>query len=191
MNFKSKQSGAVLLISLVILLVLTLLAISGMQGSVMQERMATAQRDGMLALETAERAMREAEAALDNLPDLNDFGSTTGFYESTAGSTNSPPSPFGANTWSRSGQTGDPVSAIAASSVDGTSPMYFFDYKGTVTLDSESQLPRDISQYGGQAPAEFDYARIVVRAPGPSGTSARILEGFYLFQPGGLAGGNE
>ena len=37
--------------SLVILLVLSLLALSGMQGSIMQERMTTAQRDGMLALE--------------------------------------------------------------------------------------------------------------------------------------------
>lgn len=188
---KNTQKGAVLLVSLVILLVLSLLAISGMQGSVMQERMASAQRDGMLALEIAERAMVEAEAALDGLSDLDDFGSTTGFYESTPGSSAPPPSPFSATTWSKSGETGDPVNAIEASAVDGIEALYFYDYKGKVTLDAEAQLPRDLSQYGASGPTEFDYARIVVRAPGPSGTSARLLEGFYIFQPGGLAGGNE
>jgi type IV pilus assembly protein PilX len=187
----SKQSGAVLFLSLVILLVLTLLAMSGMQGSVMQERMATAQRDGMLALEIAERAMFEAEAALDGLSNLDDFGTSKGFYESTAGSSTPAPSPFAAGTWSKDTGTGEPDNAISASAVDGVEAAYFFDYKGKVTLDSEGQLPRDLGQYGAETPTEFDYARIVVRAPGPSGNSARLLEGFYVFVPGGLAGGNE
>jgi type IV pilus assembly protein PilX len=190
MNLVQRQSGAVLLMSLIILLVLTLLAISSMQGSVMQERMTSAQRDGMLALEFAERALVEAETRLDGLSDLDDFGSTTGFYESVSGSGSAPPSPFAASTWSRSGETGDPVSAIAATAVNGQEPLYFYDYKGSVTLDAQGQLPRDLSQYGAVGPTEFEYVRIVVRAPGPSGTSNRLLEGFYVFQPGGLAGGN-
>ncbi|WP_199458091.1 MULTISPECIES: pilus assembly PilX family protein [unclassified Marinobacter] len=182
-----KQKGAALLLSLVILLVLTLLAVSGMQGSTMQERMSTAQRDGMLALEIAETAMREAESTLDNLSDLSDFGSTTGFYDGTLSST-TVPSPFTKATWSP--DPADPNNAIDGTAVNGVTPQFLFEYKGKVVVDSQGQLPRDFSQYGSAGPAEFDYARILVRAEGPSGSSRRLLEGFYVFQPGGLAGGN-
>jgi len=184
MKIANKQKGAVLLVSLVILLVLTLLAVSGMQGSIMQERMSTAQRDGMFALEIAENAMREAEAALDGLSDLSDFGSTTGFYDGTD-TTTTVPSPFAAATWSLDGSS-DPDNAVKGTAVNGVDPLFMFEYKGKVTVDSEGQLPRDFSQYGAAGAAEFDYARILVRTSGPSGSSMRLLEGFYVFQPGGL-----
>jgi type IV pilus assembly protein PilX len=188
MKIVNRQKGAALLLSLVILLVLTLLAVSGMQGSIMQERMSTAQRDGMFALEIAETAMREAEATLDGLTDLSGFGAKTGFYDGTNPST-SVPSPYTAGTWKTNG-SGDPVNAIKGTAVNGVVPLFMFEYKGKVTVDSEGQLPRDFSQYGSEGPAEFDYARILVRASGPSGSSMRLLEGFYVFQPGGLGGSN-
>ncbi|MDS1310567.1 pilus assembly PilX family protein [Marinobacter xiaoshiensis] len=188
MRMMIKQKGAALLLSLVILLVLTLLAVSGMQGSTMQERMSTAQRDGMFALEIAETAMREAEATLDGLSDLSGFGSTTGFYDGTLAST-TVPSPFSAATWGLDG-SGNSQTAIKGTAVNGVDPQFMFEYKGKVVVDSQGQLPRDFSQYGSAGPAEFDYARILVRTAGPSGSSMRLLEGFYVFQPGGLAGGN-
>ncbi|RBW48201.1 PilX N-terminal domain-containing pilus assembly protein [Marinobacter sp. F3R11] len=184
MQIANKQKGAALLLSLVILLVLTLLAVSGMQGSIMQERMSTAQRDGMLALEIAETAMREAEATLDGLSDLDDFGSVTGFHDGTDPS-GLAPSPFASESWELDG-SGDPKEAIKGTAVDGVTPLYMFEYKGKVVVDAEAQLPRDFSQYGSEGSAEFDYARILVRTAGPSGTSTRLLEGFYVFLPGGL-----
>ncbi|MGQ7276011.1 pilus assembly PilX family protein [Marinobacter sp. V034] len=183
MQIGIRQRGAALLMSLVILLVLTLLAVSGMQGSIMQERMASAQRDGVLALEVAETAMGEVEAILDGMSDLSDFGSTKGFYQ-----TGDAPIPSDAVTWTKD-TNGDNVSVADASAVNGIVPRYFIEYKGTVTLDAEGQLPRDMGQYGGSGPTEFDYARIVVEARGPSGQSRRLIEGFYVFQPGGLGGG--
>jgi len=183
-----KQRGVALLMSLVILLVLSLLAVSGMQGSIMQERMSTAQRDGMLALEIAETAMREAESTLDNMSDLSSFGNDTGFIDGTD-ATVTMPSPFAASTWALDG-AGDPTNAIKGSTVRGVTPLFVVEYKGKVVVDSEGQLPRDFSQYGSEGPAEFDYARILVRASGPSGSGVRLLEGFYVFQPNGLAGGN-
>ena len=188
MQIVNRQKGAALLLSLVILLVLTLLAVSGMQGSIMQERMSTAQRDGMFALEIAETAMREAEATLDGLSDTTDFGSTTGFYDGTDPNS-TVPSPFTAATWDLDG-SGDPDNAVKGTTVNGVDPLFMFEYKGKVTVDPEAQLPRDFSQYGGAGAAEFDYARILVRTAGPSGSSMRLLEGFYVFQPGGLGGGN-
>src|SRR5690606_35890413 len=60
-GFAGTQRGAALFVSLMLLLVLTILAISSMQGTVLQEQMVSAQRDGQIAFEGAEHAMREAE----------------------------------------------------------------------------------------------------------------------------------
>ncbi len=172
-----QQQGAALLLSLVLLLVLTLLAISGMQGSVLQEQMASAQRDGFIALEIAEQAMRDVEEALDELPDLDAFGSESGFYKSGEA-----PNVFAEETWDP-----DENASGVAPDVDGITPRFIAEYLGKVILDAEGQLPRDLGNYGGGESAEMDYARIVVMAQGPSGQSRRILEGFYVFKPEGLS----
>src|SRR5690606_36427445 len=49
-----RQRGAALLVSLVLLLIMTVLAISSMQGTVLQEGMVSAQRDAQIAIEGAE-----------------------------------------------------------------------------------------------------------------------------------------
>lgn len=174
MNRLSNQAGIALLLSLVILLVLSLLAISGMQGSVMQERMASAQRDGVVALETAEAGLREAETVLDGLTDLDDFGATTGYYDTT-----NAPDPFADATW----VAGNSAVTIAGAAVDGRTPRYFFEYKGPVELSSEDELPRDLGVQNRSGDVKLESARIVVMGPGPSGNSRRLLETFYVFDP--------
>jgi type IV pilus assembly protein PilX len=59
------QKGAVLILSLVILIIMTLLGITGMKNTVMQERMAGNQRNSALALQSAESALRAAEIAIE------------------------------------------------------------------------------------------------------------------------------
>ncbi len=170
----SRQSGVALLMSLVILLVLSLLAISSMQGSVMQERMATAQRDGVVSLETAEAGLIQAETVLEGLTNLDDFGTEAGFFEPADEEL---PNPYDPNIWS------DDDLTIAGTTIDGRTPRYFFEYKGKVKLEQEGELPRDLGgqQQGGSA--ELDSARIVVMGPGPSGESRRVIEAFYVFDP--------
>jgi len=55
------QTGAALLISLILLLVLTFLGISSMQTTTLEERMAANQKDYYLAFEAAEYALVVAE----------------------------------------------------------------------------------------------------------------------------------
>jgi type IV pilus assembly protein PilX len=55
------QQGSVLVISLILLLVMTLLGLSAMQNSVMEEMMAGNTRDKHLAFQSAEAALRDAE----------------------------------------------------------------------------------------------------------------------------------
>ncbi|ANI13370.1 hypothetical protein A9C11_04940 [Pseudomonas citronellolis] len=58
------QQGAVLVVALIMLLLLTIIGISSMRGTTMEERMAGNLRDQSLALQAAEAAMRQGEAAV-------------------------------------------------------------------------------------------------------------------------------
>ena len=59
------QRGATLIVSLLVLVVLSLLSISAMNSAAMQERMSGHLRDGQLAFESADAALRDSEQRLD------------------------------------------------------------------------------------------------------------------------------
>jgi len=59
---RSAQRGVVLAVVLILLLVMTLLAVASLSGTVLEERMSTAQVDRSLSLQAAEAALREVES---------------------------------------------------------------------------------------------------------------------------------
>jgi len=70
------QKGVVLVVALVFLVILTLLGVSNMQVGLMEERMTSSFNDrNSLALESAEQALREAEAYLNGVA-IGPFNST-------------------------------------------------------------------------------------------------------------------
>lgn len=60
------QSGAALMVGLVLLLILTILGITILQVTLMQERMARNLRDQNIAFQAAEAALRAGEAEINN-----------------------------------------------------------------------------------------------------------------------------
>jgi type IV pilus assembly protein PilX len=62
-----KQSGFVLVVALLFLVMITILALAGAQTSLFGERIAGNERDRMIALQAAEAAMKDAERDLRNL----------------------------------------------------------------------------------------------------------------------------
>lgn len=76
----ARQKGSALLVSLIMLLLITLVAVGGMQGTILQERMTGNLRDRDLAFQAAEAALREAETFLGNNPNV-DFNNANGLYE--------------------------------------------------------------------------------------------------------------
>lgn len=62
---RGRQHGAVLFVSLVVLVVMTLVGLTAMQGTGLDERMAGNLRDRTLAFEAAEAALREAGELID------------------------------------------------------------------------------------------------------------------------------
>jgi type IV pilus assembly protein PilX len=77
---RKNQNGAVLIVSLLILILLTLLGLTAIQAGTVQERIVGNTRNLDLAFQAAEAALREAEDRLDNpsVPLTN--GSVTGWY---------------------------------------------------------------------------------------------------------------
>jgi len=75
------QAGVVLAISLIILLLLTLIGLSAMQTSALEEKMVGNMRDKILAFQAAESALRAAELSLPNISS-SAYGTagTGGFY---------------------------------------------------------------------------------------------------------------
>ena len=58
-----QQRGATLVVSMIMLLMLTLIGVAGMRDTMLQEKMAGNLRDRELALQAAEAALRQGEAA--------------------------------------------------------------------------------------------------------------------------------
>ncbi|WP_354623372.1 PilX N-terminal domain-containing pilus assembly protein [Psychromonas sp. MME2] len=71
-----KQSGAVLVISLIIVITLTLLVLSGTQSTLMQEKMTSAMREAHVSLEVAESGVKDAESMIENLTGVSGFSDT-------------------------------------------------------------------------------------------------------------------
>ncbi|WP_070990119.1 pilus assembly PilX family protein [Halofilum ochraceum] len=74
------QRGAALLIALVLLLVLTILGVTAMQSTNMQERMAGNLHARTVAFEAAEAALRDGEAYLDDFTVPPSPTGEQGFY---------------------------------------------------------------------------------------------------------------
>lgn len=76
----SRQSGMVLVVTLVLMLVLTIIASSAMQISTLQERLAGNTRDTISAFQAAEAGIRQAEDYLEGA-NIGSFNGSNGLYE--------------------------------------------------------------------------------------------------------------
>jgi type IV pilus assembly protein PilX len=63
---RARQSGVTLIVSMILLLVMSLLAITSLRGTVMQERMSANTYDRDLAFQTAEAGLRMGEYQAEN-----------------------------------------------------------------------------------------------------------------------------
>jgi len=98
---RHQQRGVVLFVSLIMLMVMTLIGVTGMQNSSMEEKMVANVRDIDLSFQAAEAALREAETSLQ-VAVLKEFdGSNTGLYQPVT--RDSQPLWEAASTWNAGG----------------------------------------------------------------------------------------
>lgn len=156
-----RQGGAALLIALVLLLLMTILGVSAMQTTNLQERMAGNMRDRGVAFEAAEAGLRVAESELRPLPP-SPFNNTNGLY--TEADPEDDPY-FRTVDWSADG-------AVRTTSVDGISGdvRYIIERMDPVTSPAGPSLDTQ------QVAPDRQYFRITARATGKTDDAVVILQ---------------
>ena len=164
-----KQQGIALFISLVLLLVLTLIGVSSVQTTSLEERMARNAHDSVLAFQAAESALRQAETwMLANTPVPGDFsnGGTDGLWTTA---------PFGvAPRWEdNAAWTGSGSNAVGVAMQNVKSqPRFMIEYVATV---EQINNPYETGRGAGSALQEnINVFRVTALGVGGS-DSARVL----------------
>ncbi|MBB3060641.1 pilus assembly PilX family protein [Microbulbifer rhizosphaerae] len=168
----NRQRGAVLIVSLIILLVLTMMGISGARAVLLGERMTAASRDAKIALEVAESMVRQAEKHIDGLDNTSTFGDTGWCRTQGKG----PADIFSEDTWK------DTYAPKRNSTLEGPDGLLkgrvFIEMFGRASDDSDTT---DVDLSGNKPAIDFEDVevfRIVARGEGPGGTK-RILVTLY------------
>lgn len=168
---KKKQSGAVLVVSLIILIILTVLVISGTQSTLIQEKMTSAIRNSHISLEMAESGLKDAENMIENLTSIAAFTDSGGLYSEN----NGPNDLFSDAVWTNN------LTLAATTETAGTGLVsrYFVEYLGVLTLDDDlSGL--NITGYGQTTGGgDIHGFKIVSRSAGRDGNTARMVVGYY------------
>jgi type IV pilus assembly protein PilX len=170
-----KQSGAILIISLIILVALTLFVLSGGQNVMIQEKMTSAVREMHVSLEIAESGIIDAEAYIDTLSDLDTFSDTGsgGLYSEG----NGPSDLFSDTTWDSS------VTLTATTDVSDSNSIlasYYIEDMGEVSFDDDDDSSLTISSYGSTSDdSSSEVFKIVSRSTGRSGNTERIIVSYY------------
>ena len=171
MRYKIIPKGAALLIGLLMLTVMSLIAVSSMQSSTLQELMSGNMQDQFTAFEAAEAAMRAAEEFLDSgTLDLSAFdgdksdGLLANLYDEVWKEVN----------WTDS-DSRKPLITIGGVN---SQPRYVVQHLGPVS-PPEDQLNID-NDYGSGAPQPIaQYFKITARGTGGSDNSVVVLESVY------------
>lgn len=159
------QRGAVLVISLIMLLVVTLIGVGSIRDTVLEERMAGNTRDRNVAFQSAESGVREAEILIEQITSLGNFAATAGLY----GRTVEEPPFWEDATWSNAANhvvAGSDYGAYAA-------PRYTVKHMTTI-VGTEGAL--NMSGYGGnKGTGDVTVFRITVRGTGNDADSAEVI----------------
>lgn len=167
-----QQQGAVLIISMIFLLILTILGVTSMQGTNLEERMAGNMRDRHVAFEAAEATIAEAEEFLDTIALTSAFrDNTAGLYDGT-----------NFDLWRTLDWT-DAATYRAATKVTtshgvGTAAKYIIEYISEPAASADSKT--NLDNYGGNsAGGGVALFRITVRGTGGSDNSVVFLQTVY------------
>ena len=163
------QSGASLVVVLILLLVMTLLGLAALRGTLLQERMSANLLDRNLNFQAAEAALREGEdlAQAQAAPPATGSGCVDGMCES--------PDPAALERWKDPDFAGW-RDATAEVSDQASQPQFFVEYLGT----SEAWLECNVDPtYTGKSLCVRPLYRIVARSQA-EGRASVTLQSSYV-----------
>jgi type IV pilus assembly protein PilX len=171
-----RERGVALFIALVVLLIITVLGVSGLQTTTLEERMAASARDRDIAFQAAESALAQGEAFVDTIGPggLGQFSANSnGLYlpEDTAGE----PDIWEQVDWDDAGDVAEVGTSIPGV-VDGGQPRYIVEYMTTLLAADDSL---NISNVGAPIGAPTEIFRITSYAQGGSARAVVMLQATY------------
>ena len=171
------QSGAVLIISLVMLLLLTLIGTTGMQTTSLEEKMVGNMRDQNNAFQIAETVLRAGEALVQTPPPPPASLAAlcalcaNGYYDSSTDTTACPQRP----NWQTIDWT-DPTQ-VAIYNVNGVNYAYYIE-----RLDARASLDENLvagTPVDGVANSPINWYRITARGTGSMNNAVVLLQSTY------------
>jgi type IV pilus assembly protein PilX len=170
------QQGAVLVTSMIILLILTMLALSSVQNTSMQEIMSRNERDRDLAFHSAETGLRESDAFITSLTALTQFqvANNNGFYDSV----NNAPIDFSTFDWLVAAN--NDRGFIEVVTPDARTPLsarYVIEWVRTVVSDEDRLNIDSIGQDTGSGTTQM--FRTTSMGLGASGNARILLQSTY------------
>ena len=166
----SKQSGAALIVSLIFLVLLTLIAVTAMQSTILQEHMAGNTRDHMIAFQSAEAATQAAETSLG----AGTLPSGTGVYlvpNTSPAAAYTSTHDWDNYNWAGSAAT---LTGVALSSA-ASPPQYVIERLTSLPCSAGNQVAN--AAFG--AGTGNGYFRITARGTGGSANAVVILQETY------------
>lgn len=181
---KSRQQGAALLVALVILLIMTLLGVTTLQTTSLDEKMAGNSWDQNSAFQAAEAALRDAENQLASIVNTSNYTATGGTSSNGLYALGgSPTNPFASANWTGTNSLayGSSTGKTALPNV-GAQPRYYIEARGTIGETNISGIMAAGSGYGQSSGAGTVYGfRIVTRGIGrnAAGNTQVFLEEYF------------
>ena len=181
------QEGFVLIVGLVILGLLTMLALSSMRDTTMQEKMAGASRDSGLAFQAAESALRDAENCITGTTAGCAFNATNDAHFNEADAAFPAHNTlFNATTWATIDPPGNPTDLVGIPSKkkgDATD--------GANYIIRQARTISGAADGGGGDAGTGDYStskekssptiyEITARGAGASGVGQSVLRVYYV-----------
>lgn len=173
---RQDQTGAALMIALILLIVITLVGLAAIGTTILQNKAAANQYDRQIAFQSAEAAMRQAQATITTATATQ--VAPAGFEDCSSVAANvCVADPF-SDTNKNVVITTVPASAYSAGPVaSGIQPQYVVQYMGEFLAPTPK-----VRQIGGQQPYGAgsqgqlaDYYRITARSADPTKVSGRAI----------------
>ena len=173
------QSGVVMVIGLIMLLLLTLIGVTASQVTGLEEKMAGNANDYNLAFQSAEAALREGESYIEGLTTTTDFdGSNAGLLQE--GDTTDQSSTYytSPSTWVPSPSSSILTTGSYPQLPSASQPRYIIKIMSTQDTDSNASL--NVGGYGETTAGGATTAlKVTSRSTGRTGSSHVVLQSFY------------
>ena len=163
-KFGSRQQGVVLATGLIFLVMMTLLGVTAMQTTLLEEKMAGNLRDEMLAFQAAEAALREGETFLQQIT-LPEFDCSNGLFHYASFPA---PDPITWSGWSTSGRT-----MTATMSGVASQPRYIIEQLITVPAEKGGSVQQSATTITS------NMYRVIARGVGGTESAVIILQSDY------------